>query len=561
MSGAGDLLGTLGAVAASALAGYTRGQARGLQFQIQQQRLQQQAQGLQDYRQQLIDLQRQGQHLKESLAERQADQKELLRLTDLIQKKPHDLQHTGQLEPTLTQWHALYQKVHPGEEVPSFFGEQYVPAGPQTFTQEQPPLDVPAPPRLVEDATGMAFEPGAAMQPPLGPGFDRRTLAGLGGGGEFRSSETVSVPRPSKKQTVNVPAHFTGIPDIPLDEKTQGYLEGLASLAGHRAVGDQLTAERVITERAMRDPRLQRTLAETALALAHAQDVPQARQQAEERLDLLAKAFGLNRDRVEEYLRNNAFLREMAGKQFGSIDALRRSEIQRNEAYFKQQQGSLPPAVWHELAPLVRGYMQTDPLTGRFVQDPQREPFRRGIIAIYQKQGLDVRPFLKPGEPGYDPAYTLAGPSAADIFGPGGAPGGQGAPAPQPAPAPPPPEAAPEAAPEATYGTAPGAGPPTLPFPGGETLVHTDPAELADVGSGMQRWQYGYLPSQPGFSQPPSAPRGEKGFNGKELSAVNQWITDGSFATRLRKPKATLKERERLLRAYWALRGRPYRGP
>jgi hypothetical protein len=41
MSGAGDLLGTLGAVAPSALAGYTRGQARGLQFQIQQQRQQQ----------------------------------------------------------------------------------------------------------------------------------------------------------------------------------------------------------------------------------------------------------------------------------------------------------------------------------------------------------------------------------------------------------------------------------------------------------------------------------------------------------------------------------------
>jgi hypothetical protein len=40
MSGAGDLLGTLGAVAPSALAGYTRGQARGLQYHLQQQQRQ-----------------------------------------------------------------------------------------------------------------------------------------------------------------------------------------------------------------------------------------------------------------------------------------------------------------------------------------------------------------------------------------------------------------------------------------------------------------------------------------------------------------------------------------
>jgi hypothetical protein len=548
MSGAGDLLGTLGAVAPSALAGYTRGQARGLQFQIQQQRLNQQAQGLQDYRQQLIQLQQQGQQLKQQLAERQADQKELLRLTDLIQKKPHDLQQTGQLGPTLTQWSGLYQKVHPGEPLPSFFGEQYVPAGDRTASSPAQEAPLPPAPNVVQswpagaDAPPFPPTPARTYRPqPAEPGTD-----------------AMSAPtRPASFVTAHLPAHFTGIPDIPLDEVKQSQIDAAKSLEGYRTKRSELTDEQIIRMKALENPQIDHLLAETALLHVQGQAVPARLRQFDERTDLLSKALGVNRDRLKEYIRNNFYNNQLGYDRATSEWDLRQSEIARNQAYVQQQAGSLPSAVWREAQPLFRGYYQTDPLTGRYMSDAQREPFRKGILALYQRHSLDARPFLHPGEPGYDPAYALgSSPTGASAETPSPPPGDTGATGPPEAfPPPPPPEGT-----GAAYG-APTGGPPALPAADGEMLVHTDPAELEQVEPGVQRWQYGSGgPGDPRFSAPPPLPKKQQ-FSGKELTDTNLWIIDGSFPKRLRTPKATLAQRERLLRAYWLLRGRPYRGP
>jgi hypothetical protein len=367
MSGAGDLLGTLGAVAPSAISGYTRGQARGLQFQIQQQRLNQQAQGLQDYRQQLIQLQQQGQQLKQQLAERQADQKELLRLTDLIQKKPHELQQTGQLEPTLTQWTGLYQKVHPGEPLPSFFGEQYTPQ--QTETT---PLPLPQP----LQAAGVA--PSLASQ--LSPGQETRTT----------------------------PAHFTGIPEIPLDEKTQAQIDATNSLIGRRGVQNAYTTEQTITAQLLREPRLQQILADTQLALARAGDVPEARRDAEARLGILAEGLGLNRERVREYLRHN-----MAGELQAAIGQTEANfwhnyQMRRNAAQDAQAGAKLPEAARLQYEALKQAYLARDSFGNPLGTPEQLEGYRRGMVEILRQHGGDPRGFLLPGEEGYDPSFAPA---------------------------------------------------------------------------------------------------------------------------------------------------------
>lgn len=565
MSGAGDLLGTLGQVAPSALAGYGRGQARGLQYQQQEAYRQQQLQGLQDYRQQLIELQKAAQQAKEHLAEHQADQKELARLTDALLKDPHSLQARGQLEPTLMQWRGLYQKVHPGEPVPNFFGETFLPAGPEMETV--PGLETSAPPRFVEDVSGYAYEPEAA-----------RAQMGLGAlpgvGGEFRSSEGVQ-GYPEFKRTVMKPARFEGIPEIPLSEVEQSKKEAYQSLIDRRAKQNLFTDEQILRYQLERNPRLAKLYWDTRVLMQRERDIPAARAQADQRLQIMADALHVNSERLRAWIedQNRDAVLQFEGLQ--SIDALRQSEIDRNAAYLKNLKTQIPEAVWKEILPLWRGYQQINPLSGRPFSPAEREPYRQGIIAKYRQYGLDPRPLLHPGEPGYDPSFTLGGAPGSALQ----APGGEGAPPPEPGAGRLEPGASPEGYTDefAPAGLPPpaarGAGMPDLPAVGGWP-DQIAPAAAAPGGQPAPRTAQlkGFtLPGTPrythhGTTLPPSLPKGME-ITAGDFQAVKQMVSGpkdkkrGSlFRQFLSSPKTPKRIRQKALYTYWFLYERPYQG-
>ncbi len=556
MSSLGEIGNALARVAPQALAGYTGGQARGEQFQLQQQARLAQQQGLQQYRQRLLDLQQQGNRLKQDLAERAADQKELGRLTDALLKSPHDLQARGQLEPTLLQWAGLFHKVHPGEALPSFFGERFVPAGERTSGAPVEEVPLPRKPDVVQSW------PLGTDAPPFPPTPARPTRALPGAPGV----DVLPGPyRPGAFVKARLPAHFEGIPEIPLDALTAERIAASQALTGYRGKRGELTDEQILRQRTLLEPDLNRRLAEIALLQARAKDVPAARKQADERLRLMAEALQVNKDRLGEYIRNNFYGNQVAYAQFMSQDEVRQAQVARLRQQLAQEQTRVPPALWKELQPLFRGYFQTDPVLGGYLSEEDREPYRQAILARYREHGLDYRWLLKPGEPGYAPAYALPGdgrlPESEEAPGAAApaAPPGQGGP----------PALPPAAVPAGALGAV---GPVPSPaalrgqgasaaaaLPAGPGSWHTDPDELQPIGD-MARWQLAAMGSDPLRVEAPPMPKGEQ-FTGGELDRVNRAIMDGSFPRRLRNPKARPVDRERLLRAYWLLRGRPYRGP
>jgi hypothetical protein len=273
MSGAGDLLGTLGAVAPSALAGYTRGQTRALQYQAQQQQLQQQ-----------LLLRQLAQHLQQQQYDEQTRH-----------NKATEAQGTAQLAATQAEKAAALQAEHrrflenaaygPGAEerlygmqqsgvLPAFFGMLHEAGVPLPFGEYQPPgmgEVTRQPPLTLTSAPARIAGADQSFAPQYGPALTGvgPIVPGLGAGppaGEYLPAERGYVEQPPVTEKTMLPARIKG--ETPLPKPSKVLAE--ESLAGLRAEQAKKAAEENVFLAATKDARIKEALAKGDLAAAQA---------------------------------------------------------------------------------------------------------------------------------------------------------------------------------------------------------------------------------------------------------------------------------------------------
>jgi hypothetical protein len=405
MSGVGDLISTLGAVAPSALAGYSRGQARGLQYQqaaeqrrlaneFQRQQLAEQAK----YHADTVGLQRDelAAREREAKARAAADWRDLLTkfaYGDGADERLYALQQAGGLPD-------FYGMLHEAGIPPP--GGTYLAPGPGPVTRQPAPLTTTAPARFVQPETGEAVSPahigtleGAARQvlPFLGT-FESPL--------QLRPREQLTVAQPPVTEQGMLPARVTGAA-FPKPAKVQAAeaLAGLREQQARKAEADNLFLGITM------DARLREAIAKGDLAGARAL-YEQLRPGLEQRrLDIqegnVQSLMDYREGQLGESAANRASREAIAAASRASHEKIAAAARAVRQAQQRHPLTNPAQAAADRLQEKILTEGTVDRLTGEVhykAAPAEREKARRYMIrrGLTSRPPVDVSPLLLPGE-------------------------------------------------------------------------------------------------------------------------------------------------------------------